>query len=318
MQYLHANPLATTTELLPPLPCPSNLSWTLISLTLPCRPKCSIVKKRKNIAWRNTLNDSVKRGKPRKPRPPSNNAAHGSGQNLIRDLIIRSSFEPLPPLTSPRPSSQVLSFLLTFSRATTHRSCGRLCRRSSTTTHHGSHFTLPVNLDPYHRYTQPPRAPLTSTLRDPLPCSADLSPAFRPPRGSAGPTPAEPAFWMRLGHSAERAEEIAACFPEYWENKGFPRKADRPLLPGPTDGRCSPPLQVPEGPQYAEPKNAPSLTRSPGAGSMENDVYPLAEAIKIAVIASHKRPNARIKRFREKYTEVRNSYSKEIQFPFSA
>jgi len=123
---------------------------------------------------------------------------------------------------------------------------------------------------------------------------------------TADPQPADPRFWIRLGHSAARADEIAACFPEYWEKRGASHAQQkaryclaRQLGEVPIDCRH------PTNPKYADPEKLPATDPIAWCRVHGNEVFTLAEATKIAVIAARKRPESQLKPFRTKYQEVR-------------
>ena len=122
-------------------------------------------------------------------------------------------------------------------------------------------------------------------------------------------TPADIAFWTRLGHSPSRAEEIARCFPEYWKQKERPdaeRYAKHFLAQElgdiPTD--CCDPT----GPCYARPQDRNENDPLVWCRVNGYDICSLPEAVTLAVIATRRwRRNARLRPFREKWHKMRRA-----------
>lgn len=135
---------------------------------------------------------------------------------------------------------------------------------------------------------------------------------------TAKPAPADPAFWVQIGNSARRAEQIAACFPEYWKNRGssHPERTARFCLA----------RQLNEIPLDWNTPSCPTYL-----GTIEsaidpiawcringNDVFSLEEAVQIAVIASQRKPEAKLRPFRRKFDEIarldRNRERKKLRY----
>ena len=128
--------------------------------------------------------------------------------------------------------------------------------------------------------------------------------------------PADPAFWVQLGHTETRAREIAECFPAYWQRLGsrHPNWAARYCYARQI-GDLPLHWQTPRYPERAKPERLPETDPFMWCCVSGHDLYPLEQAIEYSVLAARKKGNRKLRTQREEWYQLYrsdNNYDRRI------